>query len=67
MATVSRKVAAISLEDFVQVSTQSAIAAVRGELERGTIKWPPKIWIGIIADLSESFKLPKAGGPLAGG
>ncbi len=59
MAT--RKVASISLEDFLHLSTQSALAAVRAELSQGRLKVPPKIWIGLILDPSEALRLPNAG------
>lgn len=65
MAADTRKLAAISLDDFLQLSTQSALAAVRTELTAGRWKVPPKIWIGIILDPSDALRLP--GGPVAGG
>jgi hypothetical protein len=65
MAT--RKAASISLDDFVRISTQSALVALREENLLGKGKVPFKIWVGIIVDPWEGSRVYGAGGELRGG
>ena len=49
----------LSFDDFVRVSTNSAIEVLRAQERLGGFRVPPKIWVGIIID-------PFGQGPLSG-
>ena len=50
----------LSFEDFVRVSTNTALEVVRENQKAGGFKVPPRFWVGILIDYGPN-------GPLGGG
>jgi hypothetical protein len=53
--------AKLTLDDFIRVSTASALAVLREQEKIGGLKQNPKIWVGILVD--PWGPLAGAGGP----
>jgi hypothetical protein len=53
----------IAFDDFLRISTNSALEVLRRHEQEGGFKVPPKIWVGILIDPWGPFGTGPLGGP----